>query len=103
MLIQLILTKKFRDIGINIASVFEYNPIHVSYFTKDQGKQDAQNASQYVKELGQAKGSAIYFDVDYDARGKELGAVLDYFSGVAENLDPSFKLGAYGSFSVLQY
>lgn len=91
------------DIGIGIASVFETNPTHVSYFTQEQGKQDALNASQYAHDLGQAKGSAIYFAVDYDAQGKDLGSILDYFSGVAENLDPSFKFGAYGSFSVLQY
>jgi LysM repeat protein len=91
------------DAGIQIISVFETNPTKDAYFTREQGTKDAQNASQYAKDLGQAKGSAIYFAVDYDAQGKDLGAILDYFAGVVEGLDPSFKLGAYGSYAVLQY
>lgn len=95
--------KAISDAGLEIISVFETNPTKASYFTHRQGKQDAQNASKYAKELGQAKGSAIYFTVDYDAQGKDLGAVLDYFSGVNEGVDPIFKVGAYGSFTVLTY
>lgn len=95
--------KAISDAGLEIVSVFETVPTQVSYFTHDQGKQDAQDASKYAKALGQTKGSAIYFTVDYDAQGKDLGEILDYFSAVAESIDPSFKLGAYGSYAVLQY
>lgn len=95
--------KAISDSGIHLVSVFETNPIQSAYFSQAQGKQDARNASQYAKDLGQTNGSAIYFAVDYDAQGKDLGAILDYFSGVNQGIDPAFKVGAYGSYAVLQY
>ncbi|WEG14014.1 DUF1906 domain-containing protein [Pullulanibacillus sp. KACC 23026] len=90
------------DAGLNIVSIFESNPTKSSYFTADQGRADAQAASKYANDLGQPHGTAIYFAVDYDAQGKDLGAILDYFNALADNLK-DYKLGAYGSYAVLSY
>ncbi|WEG14171.1 DUF1906 domain-containing protein [Pullulanibacillus sp. KACC 23026] len=94
--------KAISDSGIKIVSVFETNPTKSSYFTADQGKQDAQAASKYANDLGQPHGTAIYFAVDYDAQGKDLGAILDYFNAIIGELK-DYKVGAYGSYAVMQY
>lgn len=88
--------------GIKIFSIYETDPTKESYFSTAQGKEDAVEVKALAKEIGQPEGSAIYFTVDYDAQSSDLEAILAYFQSVKANL-PGFKVGAYGSFTVLNY
>jgi LysM repeat protein len=88
--------------GLNIVSIWETNPTNAAYFTENQGINDGKQASTYAAAIGQPKGSAIYFAVDYDAQPSDMNAILSYFSGVRRGLDPSYKVGVYGSYSVLE-
>src|SRR5690242_5517666 len=45
--------------GLQIVSIWETNPTHAAYFTKDQGVLDAKEASSYAKAISQTEGSAI--------------------------------------------
>jgi hypothetical protein len=88
--------------GLAIFSIFEKNPTNVSYFTYNQGKADALEGAAYASELGQPKGSAIYFTVDYDVQPNDFDEILAYFKGVHDNLK-GYQVGAYGPYSVLTF
>lgn len=88
--------------GLKIVSIWETNPTRATYFTKNQGISDGKVASDYAKSIGQSEGSAIYFTVDYDAQLSDMNAILNYFLGARQGLDQSFKVGVYGSYSVLE-
>jgi hypothetical protein len=57
---------------------------------------------ELAKSLGQPEGTAIYFTVDYDAQNRDFSSILTYFMMVKSTLK-GYKLGAYGSYSVLNY
>ncbi|TWE01178.1 LysM repeat protein [Neobacillus bataviensis] len=90
------------DAGLKIVSIWETNPTNAAYFTKDKGISDAKEASSYANTIEQTEGSAIYFAVDYDAQPSDMASILNYFSGVRDGMDKSYKVGVYGSYSVLQ-
>lgn len=87
--------------GLHIVSIWETNPTNVKYFTKAQGILDGKEASSHAKTIAQTNGSAIYFAVDYDAGSADMASILSYFSGVRDGIDKSFRVGVYGSYSVL--
>lgn len=88
--------------GLKIISIWETNPTSANYFSKSSGITDGEQASVFANLIGQPAGSAIYFTVDYDAQPADMTAILDYFTGVRQGLDKNFKVGAYGSYSVVQ-
>ena len=88
--------------GLQIVSIWETNPTYAAYFSKAQGISDAMEASSYANAIEQTGGSAIYFAVDYDAQPSDMAAILNYFSGVRDGIDKSYKVGVYGSYSVLK-
>jgi len=88
--------------GLKIFSIYETNPIKLSYFTVEQGKVDAAAAEKLAKALGQPEGSVIYFTVDYDAQKNDFDEILAYFKAVVAG-SKCYKVGAYGSYSVLDY
>lgn len=90
------------EAGMKVVSIYETNPTHDSYFTAEQGKQDAQNAAKYAKQVGQPEGTAIYFTVDYGGGNSNLGQVLNYFQAIKKNLN-GYKVGGYGSYAVVKY
>ena len=100
------ISKKEADVlikaGLKIISIWEINPTNARYFTKDKGIADGKDASSYAKLIGQAEGSAIYFAVDYDAQPSEMKAILNYFFGVRLGLGKNYKIGVYGSYTVLE-
>ncbi|MBT2655200.1 LysM peptidoglycan-binding domain-containing protein [Bacillus sp. ISL-18] len=87
--------------GLQLVSIWETNPTNAAYFTKARGISDAQEASRYAKALVQTEGSAIYFAVDYDVEPADMDSILTYFTSVRNGIDQSFKVGVYGSYSVL--
>ncbi|WEG12906.1 LysM peptidoglycan-binding domain-containing protein [Pullulanibacillus sp. KACC 23026] len=95
--------KTIIDEGLSIVSIWETNPTYADYFTKAKGISDAQNAYSFAQSLGQPTGSAIFFAVDFDAQGDALTAISEYFSGVKVGLKGSYKIGVYGSYTVLNH
>jgi LysM repeat protein len=88
--------------GLKIISIWETNPTFAAYFTKDQGRADANIASAFARSTGQIEGSAIYFAVDFDAQAGDMKGILNYFWGIREELNQSYKTGVYGSYDVLK-
>ena len=89
--------------GMQIFSIYETNPTYAGYFVPGKGKSDATDALTLAKAAGQPEGSAIYFTVDYDAQAADLANILNYFREVSAQLDGLYHVGAYGSFTVLNY
>lgn len=87
--------------GLHLITIFEKGSTKESYFLKDQGIQDANEAYSLAKALNQTKGTAIYFTVDFDAQTKDFPNILNYFQGVKDTLK-SYKIGCYGKFEVIQ-
>lgn len=87
--------------GIKIISIYETNPVKVSYFTAEQGKSDAVVAEAAAKAIGQPAGTPIYFAVDYDAGLNDFAPLRKYFGAVRAALR-AYKVGVYGSYGVLQ-
>jgi LysM repeat protein len=89
-----------KETGLQLISIFEKGSTKASYFTYDQGVQDAKDGSQMAKDLGQTEGTAIYFTVDYDAQTKDFAGILNYFQGLKDTMK-TYKIGAYGKFDVI--
>lgn len=88
--------------GLQIFSIYETNPTYAGYFSPAQGEADAREAISLAQSIGQTSGAAIYFTVDYDAQSADFPLILSYFQAVRSVLN-GYKLGAYGSYSVLNY
>lgn len=91
---------RIKAAGMEIFSIYETSPTHASYFSYAQGQADASAALSLAKAAGQPTGTAIYFTVDYDAQARDFAAIVDYFKAVNKFLT-GYKVGAYGSYSVL--
>jgi hypothetical protein len=98
--------KVISALGLNLVTVWESHSQHRDYFTYGRGYWDAVSAYRQAKAVGQPAGSAIYFAVDFDARGADLVPVDQYFRGVTAGLAGSnggtseYKVGVYGSGAV---
>jgi len=91
--------------GMAIVTVYEDLPTQVGYFSTSRGRRDGVNAYHTAVDLGQPRGSGIYFAVDYDANQSDIAnAISDYFRGVrqgfadaAQGVTPLYSIGVYGS------
>jgi hypothetical protein len=98
--------KLISSMGLNLVTVWESHSRHPSYFTYSRGYYDAASAYNQAKTIGQPPNSAIYFAVDFDARGADVIPVDQYFRGVAAGFaaagggKPEYKVGVYGSGAV---
>ena len=71
---------------------------HIGDLTAMTGQRDAARALELAAEIGQPKGSAIYFAVDWDfVKASELASIDTYFEAVKGALGESFQPGVYGS------
>jgi LysM repeat protein len=93
--------KAIKNAGMKIVSIYETAPVRRSYFSYARGVQDAQKAASLANGLGQPKGSAIYFTVDYDAGQGDIDEIRQYLKGIKSALK-DYKIGLYGSFSVIE-
>jgi LysM repeat protein len=98
--LSLVEVEVIKEAGLNLISIYEKGSTKASYFTKDQGVEDATHAYQLAKSLNQPEGTAIYFTVDYDAQTKDFADILNYFQGVKDTLQ-SYKVGVYGKFETI--
>ena len=98
--------------GLQIVAVFETNPTNPGYFTYDKGKSDLLEAVARAIEVKQPIGTAIYFTVDFDAMAGEFPMIGNYFKGICDEMENftlndkskrNWKIGVYGSFSVVYY
>ncbi|GKU82627.1 glycoside hydrolase domain-containing protein [Niallia sp. NCCP-28] len=90
-----------QSAGLLLISIFQKSANYSSYFSWKQGELDGKEASNYAKEAGQPKGTAIYFAVDFDAQSKDMETICRYINGVKNQLQ-DYKTGVYGSFRVIQ-
>ncbi|HEU4886922.1 MAG TPA: glycoside hydrolase domain-containing protein [Thermoanaerobaculia bacterium] len=86
---------------LQIVTVYEDGPTSYSYFSASRGTADAGGAIEQAEAIGQPKGSAIYFTVDYDAAPDEItGNITAYFEAIAAALNGTYVVGVYGSGAV---
>jgi hypothetical protein len=95
--------QRLSALGVKIVTVWEWHSHDPAYFSYAAGYSDALNVSRQAKTVGQPAGSAVYFAVDFNARGAALQQVDQYFRGIAAGLAaagggrPEYKVGVYGS------
>jgi hypothetical protein len=98
--------QRLSALGLKIVTVWEWHSHDPAYFSYASGYGDALNVYRQAKTVGQPAGSAIYFAVDFNARGAALQQVDQYFRGIAAGLAaagggrPEYKVGVYGSGAV---
>ncbi|HEV2188757.1 MAG TPA: glycoside hydrolase domain-containing protein [Stellaceae bacterium] len=98
--------QRLSALGLKIVTVWESHSRRPDYFSYASGYYDALSAYRQAQSVGQPAGSAIYFAVDFNARGPDLYRVDQYFRGVAAgfaaagNGRPGYKVGVYGSGAV---
>lgn len=89
--------------GLDLCSIYQDTANHASYFRKSQGEKDGKQATIYAANVNQPKGSVIYFAVDYDTSNKQqLNAIKNYFAGVKSTITKDYKVGVYGSYTVIE-
>ncbi|HXC27875.1 MAG TPA: glycoside hydrolase domain-containing protein [Stellaceae bacterium] len=92
--------------GVKIVTVWEFHSGNVEYFSYASGYSDAMSAYRQARAVGQPPGSAIYFAVDFNARGPALYQIDQYFHGVNAGLAAAgggrslYPIGVYGSGAV---
>lgn len=88
------------DAGLTIYPIYQTIGDHLEYFSREQGRIDAQAAYNAAKEFGFLKDTIIYFAVDFDVLGYQIDEnVIPYFQGVNErmsNLGGIYRVGVYG-------
>jgi hypothetical protein len=98
--------------GLDIVAIFENNPTNPEYFSYTTGVTDLLTATQRAIEAGQAKGSAIYFTVNFGAQPVYHQLIDEYFKGICDEmkhftaedeLKRFWKIGIYGSYPVVNY
>ncbi|KAF9142795.1 hypothetical protein BGX30_002163 [Mortierella sp. GBA39] len=86
--------------GLQILSVFERTADRTKGGSAN-GKEDGKRAYAHVRSIGQPIGTAIYFAVDYDAPASQHDNIEAYLRAAAKEI-PGYKIGVYGSFSVIE-
>jgi len=87
--------------GLQLISIFQKSANHSAYFNEKQGKLDGKEAQKYAEGVGQPKGTAIYFAIDFDVQPKDKKKILSYIDGVKSGLK-DYQLGIYGSCYVME-
>lgn len=86
--------------GMQIVSVFETTANRPAGGAAN-GKPDGTAAFQEAVAIGQPKGTAIYFTVDYDAQPKDYDAIERYLRAAAAEIG-DYCVGVYGSHKVIE-
>lgn len=73
--------------------IFQESSTSVSYFVKERGKADAENAVRAARKFRIPEGNVIYFAVDLDATSAQITTyILPYFSSLHNNMDIIIRL-----------
>ena len=95
--------RRLSSLGLKIVAVWESHSRDPAHFSYSWGYSDALMASQQARAIGQPADTAIYFAVDFNARGEALEGVDQYFRGIAAGLaaassgSATYAVGVYGS------
>ena len=92
------------EAGLHVGVVYQYHANSAEVFSKEVGLSDAAFARQYAAhEIGQPRGSAIYFGVDFDVSDVEIEKhILPHFESLMQAMQiagtqPCYDIGVYGS------
>lgn len=89
--------KIIQESGLKVFPIFQTYGGSSTYFTRNQGRKDAQEAKNAAQEFGFPPSSTIYFAVDYDALMADISSnIIPYFQGIKEIIGWSYKVGVYG-------
>jgi LysM repeat protein len=99
--LELAEVKALKDAGIKIYSIRQTTNNVASFFNYAKGVTEAKEAETWAHSINQPNGTAVYFSVDFDAKGSALDAVKQFFKGVAVTLK-DYKVGVYGSYGVVE-
>jgi peptidoglycan hydrolase-like protein with peptidoglycan-binding domain len=90
--------------GLRVFPIFQANARQLSDFTFVSGSVHAEIAHELAVAYGFARGTVIYFAVDYDATQAQIeSAIIPYFQGVSwklSSLGGRYLHGVYGSRNV---
>jgi hypothetical protein len=95
--------QQLSSLGLKIVAVWESHSRDPAHFSYTSGYFDAMTAFDEARAIGQPAGSAIYFAVDFNARGQLLDDIDAYFRGIAAGLamasggSAAYAVGVYGS------
>lgn len=88
--------KIIKSVGLKIFPIFQTYGGSVSYFTKYQGRRDAEAAKDAAQNLGFPSTCTIFFAVDYDALMADIASnIIPYFQAINEVIGGSYKIGVY--------
>lgn len=86
-----------QEVGLKVFPIYQTYGGEVSYFTRYQGRKDADAAKKAAKNFGFPPTSTIYFAIDYDALMADIASnIIPYFQGIKEMIGWSFRIGVYG-------
>lgn len=92
--------------GLNVFPIYQTSGSAAVYFTPEQGRLDAENASRAAYRYGFQPAERIYFAVDFDATDDQIdAAILPYFAALAERMGEvahAYPIGVYGTRNVCQ-
>jgi len=91
--------------GLKLGAVFQQGQNSASAFSDELGFKAGVRAFTYARdEIGQPRGSGIYFSVDFDASTTQTNSrIVPFFQGVRRAFSqesgggPSYRVGVYGS------
>ncbi len=86
--------------GMMVVSIFETTANRPAGGA-NAGKTDGLLVLQEASAIGQPKGTAIYFAVDYDAQQEDYSAIEEYLRSTG-NVLVDYAVGVYGSYAVVE-
>ena len=86
--------QRLSALGLTVVTIWEWRSHDPAYLSYATGYGDALSAYQQARAAGQPPGSAIYFAVDFNARGPAMRQVEQYFHGI----DAGFAFASRGRF-----
>lgn len=98
--------KLISDAGLYIVSFYQARgTTSPSHFTFENGMADGEDAIRLANNIGQRKGSPIYFPVDFDASTEVIESnIANYLRGLEYKIKYSdYLLGIYGSPNVCEF
>lgn len=86
--------------GMSVFPIYQDGGADISYFTANQGMEDANLAGQAARSLGIPSGATIYFAADLDVEDGNIdGTIIPYIKAVTNQL-AGYKVGIYGTRNV---
>lgn len=95
--------QRILDNGLYFFPIFQEAPAlnTILYYTKKNGKTDAEKAVRAARKFRVPEGNVIYFAVDTDATSVQItDYVMPYFAELNNNMDTAYKIGVYGTRNV---